>query len=286
MRPQTIQIFLPAGDPRGVRVAEITTRIVRVIEVPRSLLADFLDMPESQQPGLYYLVGGAGEGETAQLYIGQSGSVGGRLGQQNQSRDFWNRALVVVSLTNSITQTHVLFLEWLAIKEALAAERYALENGNNGARPHTPAPLEADCLEIHETARTLLATLGYPVFEPVARPSERDDNEILFCKSSGAQGSGVYTSEGFVVLKGSIGRLDSVPSIVGTAGGKLRQRLLDAGVMRAEGATVVFEKDHLFRSPSMAGLALMGRTCNGWLDWKDASGRTLNELKRQPSASS
>lgn len=33
--PQTIQIFLPSGDPQGIRVAEITTRIVRVIEVPR-----------------------------------------------------------------------------------------------------------------------------------------------------------------------------------------------------------------------------------------------------------
>ena len=38
-RPQTIQIFLPSGDPQGIRIAEITTRIVRVIEVPRSLLA-------------------------------------------------------------------------------------------------------------------------------------------------------------------------------------------------------------------------------------------------------
>jgi hypothetical protein len=38
--PQTTQTFLPAGDPRSMRVAEITTRIVRVIEVPRSLLAN------------------------------------------------------------------------------------------------------------------------------------------------------------------------------------------------------------------------------------------------------
>ena len=57
MRPQTIQIFLPAGDPRGMRVAEITTRIVRVIEVPRSQLTDFLKMPESQQVGVYFLMG-------------------------------------------------------------------------------------------------------------------------------------------------------------------------------------------------------------------------------------
>ena len=47
-RPQTIQIFVPAGDPRDMRMAEVTTRIVRVIEVKRSQLAAFLKMPEVQ----------------------------------------------------------------------------------------------------------------------------------------------------------------------------------------------------------------------------------------------
>ncbi|MFM2275350.1 MAG: hypothetical protein RL211_1222 [Pseudomonadota bacterium] len=35
--------------PRGTRVAEITTRIVRVIEVPRSQLGEFIKTPEAQQ---------------------------------------------------------------------------------------------------------------------------------------------------------------------------------------------------------------------------------------------
>ena len=61
--PQTIQIFLPSGDPRGIRVAEITTRIVRVIEIPRSKLADFLKMPEAQQRSGYSLVGGIPEAD-------------------------------------------------------------------------------------------------------------------------------------------------------------------------------------------------------------------------------
>jgi hypothetical protein len=34
--PKTLQIYLPGGDPQGIRVAEITTRIVQVIEVPRT----------------------------------------------------------------------------------------------------------------------------------------------------------------------------------------------------------------------------------------------------------
>ena len=35
--PKTIPIFLPGGDPHGIRIAETTTRIVQVIEVPRNL---------------------------------------------------------------------------------------------------------------------------------------------------------------------------------------------------------------------------------------------------------
>ena len=50
-RPQTIQIFLPHGDPSGIRMAEITTRTVRVFDVPRSLLSGFLSMPEAAQVG-------------------------------------------------------------------------------------------------------------------------------------------------------------------------------------------------------------------------------------------
>ncbi len=55
-----------------------------------------------------------------------------------------------------------MFREWFAIAEATKAGRYSLENGNTGSQPYTPAPLQADCHEIHETAATLTATLGQP----------------------------------------------------------------------------------------------------------------------------
>ena len=281
-RPQTIQIYLPAGDPRGMRVAEITTRIVRVIEVPRSQLAEFIRTPEAQQVGVYFLMGELSEAGLPRVYIGQSGNVGSRLVQHNQSKDFWNRALVVISLTNSMTQTHALFLEWFAISEATKAARYSLENGNTGARPHTPAPLEADCHEIHETAATLLATLGQPIFEPLTNaPSARGEKELFYCKGSGADGVGEYTTEGFVVLKGSRGRLENVASLQGRSSERFREKLIAGGIMAADGNNVVFTRDHLFSSPSMAAVALQGRSANGWLEWKAVNGKTLDELKRQ-----
>lgn len=286
MTPKTIQIFLPGGDPRGIRVAEMTTRIVQIIEVPRSLLQDFLRMQESSQVAVYFLVGEATDDELEQqVYIGQSGDVRARLAAHNKEKDFWERALVLISKTNSLTQTHALFLEWQCLQSARAAGRYGDANGNKGTKPHTPAPLEADCVEIFDIGRTLLSTLGQPIFDPVSEPAnESDPDEVFLLKASGANGRGMYTQEGFVVLKGSVGRRENVRSIVGTSDERFRQRLLDSGIMQTDGETVVFQKDHLFRSPSMAAIALTGRTANGWLEWKLANGKTLDAVKRQTVA--
>jgi hypothetical protein len=287
--PKTIQIFLPSGDPRGIRIAEITTRIVQVIEVPRSLLQDFLKMDESNQVSLYFLFGDAGDGSDPSVYIGQTGDLRTRLVDHNQKKDFWQRALVLISRTNSLTQTHALFLEWHSLQAARKAGRYADENRNSGSKPHTPAPLEADCHEIFDTGRTLLATLGYPLFEAVATSvasatatsnASNDTEEAFFLKSKGTDARGLYTPEGFVVLQGSTGRRSSVPSIVGTSDERFRDKLIEAGVMEERGEHVVFPKDHLFRSPSMAAVALLGRVANGWLEWKRADGATLHALKR------
>jgi predicted GIY-YIG superfamily endonuclease len=282
--PKTIQIFLPGGDPRGIRVAEITTRIVQVIEVPRSLLPDFLKMSESNQVALYFLVGEAEAGSEQKVYLGQTGDLRARLVTHNKEKDFWERALVLISRTNSLTQTHALFLEWHCLQATRKADRYVAENGNNGTKPHTPPPLEADCLEIFETGKILLSTLGYPIFDPVAKNilAPRAE-ELFFCKAVGVEGRGLYTPEGFVVLKGSIGRKNNTQGLNGHSYEQLRINLLESGVVQETGDEIIFAKDHLFTKPSPAAVALMGRTANGWLEWKNKDGQTLDSLKRQTS---
>ncbi len=280
--PKTIQIFLPGGDPRGIRVAELTTRILQVIEVPRSLIGEFTKMPESKQVALYFLLGGSDDGDDPQVYIGQTGDLRARLTKHNKDKDFWERALIVTSRTNSLTQTHGLFLEWHCIQAVRDAARYSDQNGNSGTRPHTPPPLEADCLELFDTASTLLATLGHPLFVPLSSGTgTKEDEEVFFCNGSDAKGRGLYTQEGFVVLQGSSGRIDNVTSMKDTPMEKYRQKLLGSGVMKEQDERLVFQKDHVFRSPSMAAIALMGRNANGWTEWKDQAGKTLDELKRQ-----
>jgi hypothetical protein len=148
--------------------------------------------------------------------------------------------------------------------------------------------LEAECREVFETGGILVSSLGFPLFDPVSAGTKADDTEEVFYLRSpkaGAEGKGLYTSEGFVVLAGSIGRLENAPSLKGTSDERYRQRMIDAGVMKElpEGK-VVFPKDHLFKTPSGGAIALLGRACNGWSEWKNAEGQTLHQLKRGGTA--
>ena len=83
------------------------------------------------------------------------------------------------------------------------------------------------------------------------------------------------------MLRGSTGRKEIAPSIANTSDGRLRDPLFESGVLKVDGDTVVFTKDHLFRTPSGAAYVLLGRTANGWMEWKSKDGQTLDALKRQ-----
>lgn len=54
---KTIQIFLPDGEPRGIRIAEITTRIIQAVQVPRARLDRVMSRPELAHIGAYFLFG-------------------------------------------------------------------------------------------------------------------------------------------------------------------------------------------------------------------------------------
>ena len=169
----------------------------------------------------------------------------------------------------------------MAIQEAKTANRYATENGNGGSKPHTPAPLEADCMEIHDTGRTLLATLGYPLFEPLAQPAEsRSEAELFYCTAAGSDAVCQLTSEGVVVLKGSKARINVAENFQARPLFKRRQSLIKAGTMAPSGGHYVFMQDCLFSSPSTAASVVAGNSQNGWTAWKTDSGLTMDEVKR------
>lgn len=277
---KTIQIYSPSGEPRGVRIAEITTRIVQAVVVPRARLDEGLKREELSGVGLYLLFGESEPGGRPMVYIGEAEDCGERFKGHNRTKDFWNIAVAIVSRTGSFTKAHGKLLEFLAIAKAKQAGRYELDNLNAGGEPVMPEWMRADVLEVFETAEILLGSLGYPVFEPPAASSTRPDVHLFYCRRGGAEARGVYNEDGFVVLANSVARVDMTDSASASLRGQ-REELIDSGAIVIDGSSMKFQRDTVFASPSTAASVVCGGSANGWIEWKDEKGQTLDQVYRQ-----
>ena len=104
------------------------------------------------------------------------------------------------------------------------------------------------------------------------------NDEEYELKGPDAEGRGVFTDKGFLVKAGSLARREIVPS--GKSVTSVHQRLISEGVLEEHGGQLRFTQDHSFNSPSGAAAAVLGRTANGWIEWKRADGQTLSKVKR------
>lgn len=229
--------------------------------------------------GLYFLFGESETGGLPVAYIGEADDCCVRLKQHNKNKDFWNIAVAIVSRTGSFTKAHGKLLEWIAIDKANIAGRYQLDNGNAGGEPNVPEWMQADVAEVFETADVLLNTLGFPIFEPAANRAAEAD-AVFYCKRGGADARGVYNEEGFVVLKGSLARRETTSSSHDMVEPK-REELIGSGVLTPAKDGYRFERDMAFSSPSAAAAIVSGGSANGWVEWRNAKGQTLDEVYRK-----
>jgi len=277
---KTIQIFLPDGNPRGVKIAEFTSRTIQAVLVPRAQLEFACTRGELKNVGLYFLFGEAASRNLPLLYIGEAEDCSTRLKQHNKQKDWWNFALVCISKTAEFTKAHVKYLEWYAHQQAEATGRYKLENGNTPPKAHVSEPVVADLMDHFETIRTLTSSVGYPLFDQIHKPKVKDR---LTCKGKKATATGEYTEDGLIVFEGSIANhvfADSSHKYVKV----YRDNLIVEGVLEViNKETLLFTKNHIFNSPSQAAAVVLARNANGWTEWKYPNGKTLDAVKRKGS---
>lgn len=281
--PKTLQIFLPEGSPAGIRVAELTTRIVQAVAIPRTRLKEFFERDEANHIGTYFLFGGDDDSTKPIAYIGQTEDLRQRLKSHDAKKEFWSTVVVIISRTHSFTQAHIRWLEWQAISVAKSANRYRLNNANEGAEPFVTEPIRADLEEIFETASLLIESIGYPIFRPILEPIptlNETDEEEWFLKGLSATAKGLFSSSGFVVLEGSKCRAEFAPSAAKSSFNKKRQGLINAGILKREEDSYVFTENYEFKSPSGAAAIVLARHANGWKRWKNIKGQSLREVKR------
>jgi hypothetical protein len=277
-RPQTIQIFLPDGNPTSIKIADLTNRMVTAVLIPRNKLIEIGIREEVRKYGIYFLFGGEEEKAKPIVYIGETEDCFERIKTHNKNKDFWNYAVIISSKTNTFTKSHVKYLEYLCIKNAGEIGRFDTDNQSTPSKPYVTESMEADLLDNYETIKILLATLGFPLFEEIRKTAIKK-KEILYCRGKDAIAEGDMIDDGFVVFKGSKANKDETNTagewVIG-----MRKKLVESKIMALENNVYLFIEDYIFGSPSAAAAAVLGRRANGWTEWKNKSGKTIDSLFR------
>ena len=119
--------------------------------------------------------------------------------------------------------------------------------------------------------------------ERTIQKTNTSESEVWHLKGPDTQATGTFSSSGFVIHQGSTCRKSITPSAKNTFLDKKRIALLVDGVLTETESQYVFAEDYEFNSPSGAAVVALGRNANGWQEWKNPQGHSLDEVKRKNS---
>jgi hypothetical protein len=282
----SVNVFLPSGEPDGLKVVEKSNWTGRGLVIPRAIFAESRGRAELDRTGVYLLVGPSESSSLPALYVGEGDPVKPRLDQHAKQKDFWTHAVVFTSKDSNLNKAHVQRLEARLVDLAGRAKRCFLQNGNCPAAPSLSESEEAFAEGFLDDVLLCLPILGYSLFEDSAAAAASAGpagSVTLHLKSKGVAATGVDTPAGFVVHKGSraVGDDKITPSMVEYIPHVKDRRddLIRQGVLAKDGDAYVFTQDYVFGSPSTAASVVMGRNANGRVDWKTVNGQSLKELQ-------
>ena len=289
-RGKSINLYLMDGDPSGRIKCTLANWTGVVYRIPRTELDKCKDRDDLSQSGVYFLFGISDEtGENA-VYIGQAGLRKNGEGilyrlqehKKNSDKDYWTEAVVFTTSNNSFGPTEISYLENRLCKMASDAKRYVVQNGNEPSAGHVTEEKESELEEFIDYAKIAMGTLGHRVFEPLLQVSSGDvdtdgvpfvDAPLFHIMRSDANATAKLTSEGIVVLSGSMIRKEVVPSCpnyVIAAREENRNNIDD---------DFVLQKDLLFKTPSGASSFVLGAPTNGNIEWKAEGSKTIKDYE-------
>ena len=280
--PYSIKIFMPSGEPNGLRILERPNWTGSGMAFSRTGFDEAKTRSELDRAGVYILVGDLSNGNSfPTLYIGEGDPVLDRLKNHNANKDFWTSAIVFTSKDTNFNKAHIKHLESRLIEIALKAKLCKLENLNSPTKPSLSEADYADTEQFLENLLRILPLLGLSVFEE-AQNTLTVDEATLFLQGKNIKASAVQQPSGFIVLKGSEASINNTnscqPSYI-----QKRVDMLSSGLLVEKEDKLIFTENVTFTSPSYASSVVLGRSTNGLDLWKDKLGKTLKKLQSEDS---
>lgn len=142
--PYTIRIFVPEGDPNGLRIIENMNWTGTGVAFPRDKWSSALKHGDIKKPGIYILwgYGNSTEDPRPRVYIGEGDYVPDRIDSHLENKDFWGNAIVFTS--NNLNKAYIRYIESMLISRAKKYKRCIVENGTEPSKPPMTA---SDCAD-------------------------------------------------------------------------------------------------------------------------------------------
>ena len=290
-----LQILLNDEEIDGKKTVYVANRDIRCEYVPRHKVSTF----KSDYVAVYLLIG-SDEEQGDLIYVGETEEAAIRLLNHDKKKEFWDYAYFFFSNTHNLNKADVKFLEskiYQAIKEA---GRYKLENATIPKESHVHDIRQSELMDMFKTIEFILGgafnlfpfkkvDLQLEVNETkekinhLKQQLDELEKETFYMTQKGANAKGYLLGEGkkFVVLKGS--KTASIEKAANSfkeiSAATNLERLKKQGVLQEIDGYYQFNETHIFNSPSGASdLIYLGAT-NGWKEWKNKEGESLEKLR-------
>ena len=270
-----LEIIYHNGQPDGIRSVRRHLSTMTTYVIPRPLLSEAKKLSGINRPGVYYLISEDEDNKIAEIYIGQTRNGVVRLDDHNRTKGFWKKAIMFLADNKTFSLDMISGLEAYAIAKAHEAKRYKVENSVNPKYEIDEYDLPL-IEEVYEEIQFIMATQGYKMDNS---KSTLDEANILHTTRNGILAFGVYNSENFEVLEDS--EIDMSRKCHSTTIEKQRQTALANGNIVCVDGKYKLNVSVSFTSPSSAAMFVLGGSTNGWVEWKDKDGKTLDELYRK-----
>ena len=263
------------GQPDGIRSIRRHLSTITTYVIPRPLLSEAKKISAITRPGIYYLINENDENKIAQIYIGQTRNGIARLDDHNRSKDFWNKAIMFLADNKTFSLDMISGLEEYAILKAHESKRYKVENSVSPKYEIDEYDLPS-IEEVYDEIQFIMATLGYKMDDA---KQYNDNREIFHTTRYGILAYGVYMGDKFQVLEGS--QINLAKSATLEKYNKQRAELQASGDIVMQNGSNILKITLEFNTPSGASDFILGGSTNGWVEWKNTNGKTLDEVFRK-----
>ena len=279
---RSLELFFIDGKPDGMLTAEVFNWTGHVLRIPRTLIKKGLDRSETNQTGVYVLLGQTEDGPLA--YVGEAEDMRTRLRQHVSGKDWWDTAVLITTTGDMLHKAHVKYLESRLVEIARSVGNTPLENASTPPRSSLSEAAVANMESFLDTLNMVLPAIRVDMFLEKARPAKWQDKEPNKAESNpkfelntpkhGIAAKAILIDGEMVVQAGSVARQKwSGTTDEKTHYFKLFEELIQSGVLKVVDAKSVFQQNYAFSSPSAAASVINGRSSNGRREWKHTASK-------------